>query len=277
MSKTEIIEFLTLPQFKGFVHASNLLTKAKKDKYFEIIQKCVEKYIEFCKGFDINDIDKTVKNWNNYLNFVRKINKDKNNNLIFSAQSKLESTIIEECLHRMFINYERDNIKIGGIKAYSNMMFIPYNFCDFNEISRLKINTKDQDFAIYKQVNLNIENNIEPITAYVPVVAMECKTYLDKTMLEGSIATAEKLKSGNPYCRFCIVTEYYEVDKTVDISSSRIDQIYILKKNATKKEYLNVDIFTDVVEILYKDTINHLSRQWSDIKKNIENKGVIFG
>jgi len=33
---------------------------------------------------------------------------------------------------------------------------------------------------------------------YVPIVSIECKTYLDKTMYEGSISTAEKIKKGIP-------------------------------------------------------------------------------
>ncbi len=36
--------------------------------------------------------------------------------------------------------------------------------------------------------------NGESVKMSVPVVAFECKTHLDKTMLESSVATAEKSK-----------------------------------------------------------------------------------
>ncbi|MFQ6055585.1 MAG: Bpu10I family restriction endonuclease, partial [Methanosarcinales archaeon] len=40
---------------------------------------------------------------------------------------------------------------------------------------------------------------------HIPIVSIECKTYRDKTMFEGSVSTAEKIKKGNLYCIFLIV------------------------------------------------------------------------
>ena len=97
------------------------------------------------------------------------------------------------------------------------------------------------------------------------------KYNLNKTMLEGSIATAEKIKNGNPYCRFCIVTETYEVDLEVDIRNTRIDQIYVLRKRNK-----NAPIDADVVKLIYDDTNKHLKNKWSDIEKNIRDKGIVF-
>ena len=108
----------------------------------------------------------------------------------------------------------------------------------------------------------------------IPIVSIECKTYLDKTMLEGSIATAEKIKSGNPHCKFYIVTETYEVDLKVNPSTSRIDNIFVLKKGNRAKR--NDVIQSDVIENLYKEVQNHLKSNWTDIEKNIENKGTIY-
>jgi len=117
---------------------------------------------------------------------------------------------------------------------------------------------------------------VEKIDTFVPVIAIECKTYLDKTMLEGSIATAEKIKIGNPYCRFCIVTEFYEVDKNVDVKHSRIDQIYVLNKDAKRKTSVSSNIQTDVVERIYKQTNKHLQQKWSDVENNIKNNGIVI-
>ena len=176
----------------------------------------------------------------------------------------------------MFKEFESEKIKIGGIKAFSNMFFSPSDFENFKEHSNIKINTKDQDFAIYKQIEIKITDNNDATNAFIPVFAIECKTYLDKTMLEGSVATAEKIKNGNPYCRFCIVTERYDVDRRVDIKNSRIDQIYILKKDAKKSNADSVDIAKDVVKLIYEDTKKHLNAKWADIEKSIREKGIIF-
>jgi len=94
-------------------------------------------------------------------------------------------------------------------------------------------------------------------------------------MLEGSIATAEKIKNGNPFCRFCIVTEFYDVDKKVEVKHSRIDQIYVLNKDARRKDRKS-EIKEDVVRLLYEDVMKHLNSQWSDIENNIRCRGLVL-
>ena len=205
--------------------------------------------------------------WNKYLSFVR------DNNKVFSSQSKFESTILEESIFRIFHKYMTDTIKTGSIKAYSNMFFAPTDFKDFQKDTKFKFNIKDQDFAIYKEVVIEIDKHKEKV--FVPIVAIECKTYLDKTMLEGSVATAEKIKNGNPYCKFYIVTESYEVSTNVDIKSTRIDQIYVLSK-LKKRNCNNIAIKQDVLERLYKDVMSHLKNDWSDIERNIKENGIIL-
>jgi len=266
-------EFLTGQEMRGLVHASNILAKLNNNENIDFLLKCADRYFEFHSNFNISNLDNSVDYWNMYLNFVRTNNKNANGKPIFTAQSKFEPTILEEVLYRIFKEFETENIRIGGIKAFSNMFFSPTDFENFKEHSNIKINTKDQDFAIYKQVDIITDNN-EPTKAFVPVLAMECKTYLDKTMLEGSIATAEKVKNGNPYCRFCIVTERYDVDRRVDIKNSRIDQIYILKKDAKKSNADKIGIARDVVKLIYEDTKRHLNSKWADIEKSIREKGL---
>ncbi|MGX2983086.1 Bpu10I family restriction endonuclease [Helicobacter sp. 23-1045] len=262
------LEFLQ--QFdKGYIHAKNMLTKFNKGEHLDFLRQCIEKYKIFDREFGVDNLELQVNAWNQYLNFVR------NNNHLFTSQSKFESTILEEVLFRLFKHLKEQEIKIGGAKAYSNLYFSPANFDEFKIKDNIKINHKDQDFAIYKNVIFALQND-EQIEMSVPVVAFECKTYLDKTMLESSVATAEKIKAGNPSCRFCIVTERYEVDKSVDIRSSRIDQIYVLKKDATKANHKTKEIDFNVVKTLYDDTIEYLQKDWTNIEKNIRENGIVL-
>jgi len=64
------------------------------------------------------------------------------------------------------------------------------------------LNVKNQDFSISKEVILKSKvsnnENWQENKIHVPIVSIECKTYLDKTMYEGSISTAEKIKKGIP-------------------------------------------------------------------------------
>ncbi len=256
---------------KNYIHANNIKAKLKtnlKEGEREFLVECVKRYAKFDKAFECDDLATKVEAWNEYLRFVRDENP-------FSSQSKFDSTILEEVMFRLFSFLTIGKIKVGNTKAYSNLYFSPVDFDDFKKCSRFKINHKDQDFAIYKDVNFTLESG-EKISTSVPVVAFECKTYLDKTMLESSVATAEKIKAGNPSCRFCIVTEWYSVDKNVDIRSSRIDQIYVLKKDAVKANKKNIDIQLDAVEKLFNETMEFLDREWFNVEYNIKNFGVVL-
>ena len=133
----------------------------------------------------------------------------------------------------------------------------------------MKINEKDQDFSIYRKIKITAEDEEKQIN--IPVVSIECKTYLDKTMLEGSIATAEKIKLGNPYCLFLVVTETYSVSYDVDPKYSRIDQIFVLRKDKNEQQ-----ICSDVVYKMFSTVGKHLSSDWSNIEEKIKKYGRVL-
>ena len=110
-----------------------------------------------------------------------------------------------------------------------NLFITGGSFSSFVETPLMNINSKDQDFAIYRKVKISLDDN-NTKTVNIPCVAIESKTYIDKTMLDTIIATADKLKGGNPYTKFVAVSETYDVDLKVDPAYSRIDQIYVLRK-----------------------------------------------
>ena len=93
-------------------------------------------------------------------------------------------------------------------------------------------------------------------------------------MLDTIIATAGKLKSGNPHTWFIAVAENYDVKFDVDPAYSRIDQIYILRKSTRRSDWQ--EISENVVLRMFNDIKNHLQRPWSDIKKRLEEEGTIM-
>jgi hypothetical protein len=50
-------------------------------------------------------------------------------------------------------------------------------------------------------------NNTEKYTWDIPAIAIECKTYLDKTMLQDASTAAEELKHRNPNAMYIVVAE----------------------------------------------------------------------
>jgi hypothetical protein len=279
MEKQMIITYLESIN-PAHIHGKNLLRKLKdKPGDYDLLKKIFLKYKawkegseKLCTNIENNTEDKIkelTRLFNDYKEFVTAEN-------IYTAQSKFEPTILEEFMAVLFKHLVNDDVySLGGIRAYSNLYFSPKDFNDFKSNPSIKINEKDQDFAIYRKVTINCENGDYHL--YVPVLSMECKTYLDKTMLEGSIATAEKIKMGNPHCLFLIVTESYDVDIKVDPSYSRIDRIFVLRKQrgSEKKKVLN-PIQSDVVLSLYNMVKSHLSASWMDVEKNITERGIVF-
>ena len=274
-------------QYPQLCHASNILKKyedgQKTDKLMLIMDQyvpCLEGNIKLV-GFSDSIIKKRVKLLNDYYNFIHNNGFDN----LFTSQGKFRPTILEEFLFLLFKDYvfncqsehdANDYFDSGSVKAYSNLYFKAKSLAEFIENPDIAVNEKDQDFAIYRKFLLTINNN-KTIHLQVPVLAIEAKTYIDKTMLDGIIATAEKVKSGNPYAMFIAVTESYDVSLGVDPAYSRIDQIYVLRKTNPKKlktEWVEID--PNVVIRMFHKIKSHLERPWSDVQTRLTEDGEII-
>lgn len=289
MIKSKDLEFIrqTKDKYPQLCHASNIIVKA--DSYLtktgiDALNQLIPSYANYLKKmlklstYDKTSIEKKVEYLNEYYNFMHNNELDK----AFSSQGKFRPTILEEFLYLLFKDYvdfvkgryDKDNVlNSGAVKAYSNLYFKARNFSDFIQSPEIGVNEKDQDYAIFRTFDITI-NNTDPLQIRIPALAIEAKTYIDKTMLDSIIATAEKIKSGNPHTRFIAVAERYEVSFAVDPAYSRIDQIYILRKTMRKSEWLDID--KNVVWRLFNETVKHLERPWSDIESRITNDGVII-
>lgn len=226
-----------------------------------------------------NEITKKVRLFNEYKQFINqpKFRKEKGHRYGFTSQSQLHSSAIEEFMYYLFKDIKRlsnKHINWGRTEAYTNLYFAPPNIDDFENKSNIVINVKNQDFSISKEVILRsrVKNskNWQENKIYVPIASIECKTYLDKTMYEGSVSTAEKIKRGNPYCIFLIVTETYEVSLDVDPKYSLIDQIYVLRKDKATNP-----INEDVVYDLYKYVEAHINSDWYNIQERVKKGKMI--
>ncbi len=289
MITKKIQEYLNSLDDKLYRHASNILAKhnnwnkltEKQQKVLPIIAKEYYKFSaenEKLIGYSDKIITQRVELLNNYYDFIAKNNYDN----IFTSQGKFRPTIIEEFMYILFRDLidekkrefeDEENLKIGSSRAYTNLFFSGTNFRNFVETPQIGINQKDQDFAIFRPIDIKIGNS-EVINTNLPIVAIENKTYIDKTMLEGSIATAEKIKSGNPYSMYFIVTENYDVDLKIDPTYSKINQIYVLRKSKRKGELK--PIHSDVLIDLVNEVKEHLGRDWSNVENKMKTEGKII-
>ena len=265
-------------------HASNILKKYEDGKKTDKLTLIMDQYVTFLEGniklvgFSDSIIKKRVKLLNDYYNFIHNNGFDN----LFTSQGKFRPTILEEFLFLLFKDFVseyrnaldvKDYLDSGRVKAYSNLYFKAKSFEEFATNPEISVNEKDQDFAIYRKLNLSV-NEDKKVNLQIPAVAIEAKTFIDKTMLDGIIAAAEKVKNGNPYSMFVSVTETYDVSFGVDPAYSRIDQIYVLRKTTRKAEW--TVIAEDVVLRLFHDIKLHLERPWSDVHTRLTQDGVII-
>ncbi|MFH1708715.1 MAG: Bpu10I family restriction endonuclease [Planctomycetota bacterium] len=275
-----------------YVHGGNIETKLnnEKSKANRKLLKDIKKRYEQWKrlneeitGITDDAIIKRVELLNDYKNFIDspKYKKEKGNQGGFTSQSKLHSTVLEEFMYFLFKDIPRlqgKYIEYGPANAYANLYFAPANIDAFEKHTGITINTKNQDFAISKEIIIKSQAHNDALEEfnriYVPIVSIECKTYIDKTMLEGSVATAEKIKRGNPYSLFLIVTETYDVSMDVDPKYSQIDQIYVLRKQTRRGGELH-PFANDVVIELFQKVERHIATDWKNIETRID-KGLMI-
>ena len=136
-----------------------------------------------------------------------------------------------------------------------------------------KIERKDHDFVIGVKINSDMicdgSTTVERVDFQIPAVAIECKTYLDKTMLEGASTAGEQLKTRSPNALYIVVAEWLKLTENVNIKKYKVDQIYILRKQKnTDREYrylpgyVKNPVYLDVVQHLFETVRNHLTSDW---------------
>ncbi len=201
----------------------------------------------------------------------------------FDSRSNLHSSVLEEFIYYLFRDmvFEfSESALLGKAHAFKDIFFNSSNFFEMVTHPNAKIEIKDHDFVIGVNIetNMNVKGSSENQSSIlqIPAVAIECKTYLDKTMLEGSSTAAEQLKMKNPNGMYIVVSEWIKLTSQVNLGKYKVDQIYILRKQKnTDREfrylesYVKNPIHVDVVEHLFNAVRNHLTTDWE--------KGVEFG
>ncbi len=300
------------------VHGSNLLQKEKHTRKYldsksrQFLSEIREKYDEWHQANtaligpfameDRNDreiVDARVALLETYKDFLDQQQYAEH----FDSRSNLHSTVIEEFLYYLFRDLVKsfgENALIGKSHAFKDIFFVPPSYQAMMEKSYARIELKDHDFVIgvTLQVKLQIlprseedemrfvaelpaiyeHGNSDLVTFDVAAVAIECKTYLDKTMLEGSSRAAEELKSRNPNSLYLVVMEWLKLTSAVNLRKYEVDQIYVLRKQKnTDREFRFADdyvknpIYSDVVWQLFNAVRKHLTTDWeTTIEEGLE-------
>lgn len=276
----------------SYIHGDNIAqkkthpTKYKSAEHVKCLADIENRYnawklanIEL-KGVDEKTVAARTKLLNEYKDFVDQQQYAE----MFDSRSNLHSTVLEEFPVYLFgdavPNLDLQPI-IGKGETFKSFYLAPRNFRDLLEKPEILVETKDHDFMIGTTISATFHNkqdqDIAKAAFQIPAIAIECKTYLDKTMLEGASISAEELKRINPSARYIIVAEWLKLTESVNLRKYRIDQIYVMRKQKnTDREfrydetYVKNPIYGDLVWDLFSYVIDYLSADRWDIEAAIK-------
>lgn len=193
-----------------------------------------------------------------------------------AGQTALGYTIMEEFFYLLFskktalMGLHHDSLFLGKGNSYVSLSFTPGSFSEIFNRPSAYIHTKDQDFVLGTNVQIQVKADGVPEIAdtVIPVVAIECKTYLERNMLDSCAATASRLKNAMPYCVYIVAAEYMKMsDATPELTD--IDEVYILcrAKNSDRERRKRngeppFDIDASLIIDLFERVERHLNAIW---------------
>jgi hypothetical protein len=252
-------------------------------------------YRKIISGLSILDkksVHEFVDATNDYREKVLKTFEERPN----SGQENLRSTILEEFFQHLFKDIIRQRLpKLPesfysgrADSSYVGLSFTPKSFKDVFSDPNPYIHTKDQDFVLGCLTKISVsaqgcsDDKKFESSIVIPVVAIECKTYIERNMLDSCAATARRLKVAMPYCLFLVVSEYLKMEDAYP-ELTDIDEVYVLCK-ATNGERLDFakrnlpphPIDKDLVFSLYGMVRKHINRIWWSPSDALQ-RGMIIG
>jgi hypothetical protein len=180
----------------------------------------------------------------------------------------LQKLAIETCGERP------ENLYIGKGNGYVDLTFSPSSFSKMFTSPNPYFHSKDHDFLLGVKLiahilpSESVLNQAQGEDIIVPAVAIECKTYLERNMLDSCAGTASRLKRAMPYCIYVVATEYLKLEVSQP-ELTDIDEIFVLCKasNAQRLEHRRLGqplhpIDATLILELYNMVRSHINRVW---------------
>jgi len=194
----------------------------------------------------------------------------------FDSRSNLHSSVLEEFMYYLFRDVVRgisETALIGKSHSFKDVFFRAPSYKEMVKKPHALVEIKDHDFAIGASVKATMKCDGSEISEEhnwdIPAVAIECKTYLDKTMLQDVSTAADQLKQKNPNAMYIVVAEWLKLTESVNLKKYKIDQIYVLRKQKNTDREFRYDanyeknpIYADVVEHCFNSVREFLTADW---------------
>lgn len=209
----------------------------------------------------------------------------------FDSRSNLHSSVLEEFMYYLFkdlVQSISSSALIGKSHTFKDIFFRADSYADMLDTPQVMVEKKDHDFAIGVHIEASFKSKGQRAVPEVnvwdlPAVAVECKTYLDKTMLQDASTAAEIIKHRNPNALYIVVAEWLKLTDAVNLRKFKIDQIYVLRKQKnTDREfryaasYVKNPIYEDPVSHLFLSVRSFLTESWEGGVNHALTKGYLI-
>ena len=272
-----------------FNHGKLLRSKSTTDQEVKKIYDAYLLFISNISTFKVTDeqtLIEFVNEFNKYRNAVLYTIENRKN----SGQESFRSSMLEELFCHLFSDLVSDilpavpnNFFMGKANSYVDLTFSPASFKESFLKPNPYIHSKDQDFVLGITLQLKISSDNTQVceNIIVPILAIECKTYIERNMLDSCAGTARRLKSAMPYCLYIVASEYMKLkDEQPELSD--INEIYILCKSSVgerserKRRGQNPqEIYPDLIIDLFNKVKGHLNSIWWAPEKALTTGKVI--
>lgn len=207
----------------------------------------------------------------------------------FDSRSNLHSSVLEEFMYYLFRDLTGEisvDALIGKSHSFKDVFFRASSYRDMLKNPCVFVEKKDHDFAIGVSISSSMMckgGDAETYEWDVPAVAIECKTYLDKTMLQDVSTAADQLKQKNPNAVYIVVAEWIKLTEAINLRKYKIDQIYVVRKQRNTDREFRFDegyqknpIYPDVVEHLFNYVRTFLLADWEGGMTHGLNRGFLI-
>lgn len=265
-------------------HGSNVHKKlndrevARDSSKLALIRVIAEKYLDwrdaaFLVSFtdEARFVEEQVALYQEYRNFLDEPRID-----AFDSRGALQPSALEEFCYFLFrplLSSYGDSIAVGHHDVFQGMYFTSPNFTEFSTMPVPRYPVGNLDFVIGKRLESEIaaEDKRTTNTVYVPAVAVECKTYLDRPRYIESDILARNIKHGFPSCLYIVISEFLKLNLSkVSVIGSPIDKIYVFRRarNVDRKERrasntLLSPLHVPAVYDFFGQVKEHLTEDWS--------------
>lgn len=264
-------------------HGSNIYKKlndrdtAGDQNKLRLIQDIAQKYLswrEAALSMDSSDeqlfVEQQTLLYQDHRNLLDEPRIDE-----FDSRGALQPSALEEFCYFLFrpliIGYG-DSVAVGHHDVFQGMYFTAPNFDEFAVMPTPRYPVGNLDFVIGKKLESRIATDKDASVSelYVPAVAVECKTYLDRPRYIESDILARNIKHGFPGCLYIVISEFLKLDlNKVSVIGSSIDKIYVFRRaqNVDRKirrarNTVLSPIHIPAVHDFFSQVKKHLEEDW---------------